>query len=198
MRWLTVFAMMLAVSSFAAADTLSQEAINASAKYLGVREISGRNDHPLINKWAAEVGLNNKAQLRATGCGFSWCLLFVHGCYQEAADKRGNINPLPKIAGVQNLYIYAKANEGRFKLIDQEDIIAGIERVPPGAVMIMLHKGGKGHTGMNVKQETNWVCNTREGNTNKAGSREGDGVYNKVRNVSTIEAFIVPRERIAK
>lgn len=174
----------------AAPPQLPCVAVSSSAHYLGVRERTGHNDHPLIDKWAKEVGLDNKAQIKQTGMGYSWCLLFVRGMYQEASTKLSVKNPLPKIAGVVNLFEYAKANELRFKVIDTDDVIAGVEKAVTGDILIMIHKGGKGHTGIITPKSSNLQVNSREGNTNQAGSREGDGVYNKVRTVSSLSSLI--------
>jgi hypothetical protein len=166
-------------------------AVANSARYLGVRELTGHNDNPLIDRWARMCGLDNRAQFRRTGTGYSWCMIFAHGMYEEYAASIKQKNPLPNIAGVQNMYQYAKANELRFEVIDTDDILAGVKHAPPGSIGIMLHKNGLGHTFLVTKEVSNAVIGTREGNTNKAGSREGDGVYDKRRDTESIHAIIV-------
>jgi hypothetical protein len=111
---------------------------------------------------------------------------------EEAADSLKVKNPLPRYAGVLNLWEYMSANELRFKVIHPEDIMAGIERGKAGDIMIILEGHGLGHTGLVVNQINNMKEHTREGNTNNNGSREGDGVYNKTRKVDShvLKAFV--------
>ena len=171
---------------------LNTAAIIVSSRYEGLREQIGKNDHPLIDKWAKEVGLDNRLQRKQTGTGFSWCLLFVRGVYEEAGKMLRVKNPLPKIAGVHNLWVYAKANELRFRVVQAEEIIAGTTKSVAGDIIIMLYSGGKGHTGLTKRQVSNWELETREGNTNQAGSREGNGVYTKRRAVESLAGVIKP------
>ena len=62
--------------------------------------------------------------------------------------------------------------------------------IRPGAIFIVDHGGGKGHTGL-VTQVLAGEVGTIEGNTNSRGSREGDGVYDKTRTIASINVGFI-------
>ena len=66
--------------------------------------------------------------------------------------------------------------------------------IRPGAIFIVDHGGGKGHTGI-VTKIVDGEIGTIEGNTNQRGSREGDGVYQKVRTIASINVGFVDYDR---
>jgi len=174
------------------AGDLGDRVVANSQKYLRVRERTGHNDNPWIDYWAKSVGLDNKAQFQRTGTGYSWCMIFVHGVYEETAEQCRIKNPMPRAAGVQIVWSIARADELRYKTIDADDLLAGVERGEAGDVLIMLHKNGLGHTEI-VRSQYRAELNTCGGNTNQAGSREGDGVYNKTRQITSIAGLIRPK-----
>ena len=148
--------------------------------YEGVRETS-ENRGPHINQWLAELGINFAAP---------WCMAFVQGCFRQAALEMGIDDPLkPDTAGVLDLW--NRVPKGW--------------RVGPlngraGDIMILDFGGGKGHTGI-VTGYKNGMYITVEGNTNDAGSRDGDCVaekYRKKYNSPRLKGFVrVPAEAIA-
>jgi hypothetical protein len=138
----------------------------------GVREEGGANRGPKVEAYLARVGL---------GAGNSWCQAFVYWCFDEAAKALARVNPLVKTAGVLAHWakspvearVYARAAFDNPRLIR------------PGSIFIIDHGHGKGHTGLVTKVLAGEI-GTIEGNTNSRGSRDGDGVYQKTRLVSTI------------
>ena len=145
----------------------------------GVREKGGPNRGPEVEAYLARTGLSS------TG-GYSWCQAFVYWCFDEAAKLLKVANPVVKTAGVLAHWarspiearIYAKA------AFDDPSLIR------PGAIFIVDHGSGKGHTGM-VTRVLSGEIGTIEGNTNARGSREGDGVYQKTRAVGSINVGFV-------
>lgn len=155
---------------------LARATLKVAATQLNVRE-QGTNAGPEVRAYLASVGL---------GVGHSWCMAFVCWCFKQAADQLGIENTVPVSAGV--LDHWQRGQEvPRALILKPALFMANPALLQPG--MVFYHhntpKGWQGHTGLIERVEGNWV-HTLEGNTNAAGSREGDGVYRKVRHVNYI------------
>ncbi|MBS1940305.1 MAG: CHAP domain-containing protein [Bacteroidetes bacterium] len=138
---------------------------NALAE-VGVREATGRNDGPEVERYLAHVGL---------GKGNAWCAAFVSyhlsGCGVD--NPRSAWSPafaLPK----DQVWTPRKAS-----------------RSPrPGDVFSIYYPalGRVGHVGL-VREWQGLYILTIEGNTSDPGSREGDGVYARRRQLSKCHAI---------
>lgn len=150
-----------------ASSELITEVLKIAAKQVGVQE-NPRNSNrgKKVEAYLASIGL---------GGGYAWCMAFVYWCTKEAAKTLETTNPLFKTGGV--LYQWNQ----RKKL--------QVTRPKVGDIFIMQFKGGAGHTGFVTKVEGKYI-HTIEGNTNNAGSREGDGVYRRVRTISSCKGFL--------
>jgi peptidoglycan hydrolase-like protein with peptidoglycan-binding domain len=138
---------------------------------LGVREATGKNDGPAVETFLRSVGL---------GKGYAWCMAFVYWAYQTAAERLHVQNPLIKTGGVLKQW-----NE-----LEGTGIVK--TKIPrTGDIFIMDFGGGTGHTGIviGISGDATTV-NTIEGNTNEAGSRNGDGVYLRMMPINSIKGFI--------
>lgn len=140
---------------------------------LFVRELTGKNDGVEVEKYLKSVGL---------GKGYAWCMAFVYWGFQTGSKELGVINPVPKTAGV--LDCYAKAKGMHLVTGDPEE----------GDQFIMDFGKGAGHTGV-VTEVKNGRIYTVEGNTSADPSysgedREGNGVFERARQISTIKAFL--------
>lgn len=140
---------------------------------LFVREKTNHNDGAEVEAYLKLLGLPK---------GFPWCMALVYWSFNEAAKQLGVINPVPKTAGV--LDCYSKAKEKYLVIGDPL----------PGDQFIMDFGEGKGHTGM-VKENHKPKVYTVEGNTSAdptyAGEdRDGNGVFERNRNISGIKAFL--------
>lgn len=126
---------------------------------LGVREATGKNDGPEVEKYLRSVGL---------GKGNAWCSAFVHWCMKEAGLPN-KINAWSPTAHNPKNIIY----------------MAGKLREEPkaGDVGTLYYSKLKriGHAYFYHERLNSTVYKSVEGNTNEAGSREGDGVYMKYR-----------------
>lgn len=131
---------------------LAGQAIIEATGQLLVKE-TGRNSGPMIDAYLRSVGLTP---------GAPWCAAFVFWCYEKASKALGVFNPLPRTASVHLLW----------------------ERVEPtwktaapfrGSVAIHLNADGTGHCGIWLASSPTHAA-TIEGNSNAAGSREGDSV----------------------
>jgi len=144
----------------------------------GVRETS-RNRGPEVDQYLTRVGLNPDG-------AYSWCQAFVYWCYDEAARKTQVANPCIKTASVLNHW----AKSPPATRIYADRALDDPTLVRPGAIFIVDHGAGKGHTGI-VTRVFDGQIGTIEGNTNEAGSREGDGVYQKVRTIASINVGFI-------
>lgn len=132
----------------------------AAQGLVGMTE-QGENDGPTIRAMLAQVGINEPA---------SWCMAAVQFLYRGAAEKHGIEDPVkPDTAHCLTLW-QATPKEKRFPAKDAQ----------PGDIFIMSFGGGRGHTGIVKANDRNRSrLETYEGNTNNAGSREGDGFFLK-------------------
>jgi hypothetical protein len=154
---------------------LAAEVLKVAGREVGVRESGGPNRGPRVDEYLRNVGLD------PTRGAYSWCASFVFFCFTRAASDLSVANPCFKTAGVLNLWHHAP--DWARVLNDQGVGARGLVR--PGAVFIVDHGGGKGHTGLIERVDHDSLL-TIEGNTNAGGSREGDGVYRRVRPLSAI------------
>jgi hypothetical protein len=141
---------------------LANEVILQAGDELAVREATGHNDGPAVEMFLASVGL---------GKGYSWCMAFVYWCVKQTALKLALKNPLKETGGV----------------LDQWESGHGVHISEPeqGAIFIMDFGGGEGHTGIITGVFTDQgIIHTIEGNTNDDGSREGIGVFRRVREIA--------------
>jgi hypothetical protein len=124
--------------------------VSVAQSHVGLKETS-RNSGPVIDGWLAGVG-----QLP----GASWCAAAVHGCAGEAASALGIANPCPKTASVLKLWERLQRC-----------------RVPmpfPGCLYFVSHGKGQGHVGIIETVAPSGLVEELSGNTNAAGSREGN------------------------
>jgi hypothetical protein len=143
-----------------------------------VREVGGMNRGPDVEKYQKTVGLSP---------GSPWCAAFVAYCVKEAKGltvaplwcsgsaitqwHRGTRRMLPEgFTTPEKVDFQTKVRPGMVWV-----------RAKDGAGAVSARKGTwvQGHTGI-VTSVDDEGFHTVEGNTNGAGSREGDGVYSKL------------------
>lgn len=139
--------------------TLSQKVQKVYTSQIGVRELTGHNDGIMVEKYLCSVGLEK---------GYPWCAAFVKWCYLQAGVKT-EINGMALSVNDPEKWVYHK---GKF-----------IQEPRPGDAFTLYFNslGRIGHTGFYDGRQNASIYKTVEGNTNNAGSREGDGVYRKYR-----------------
>lgn len=164
--------------------------IKIAQSLLYIREITGHNDHPAIDKMLAYLGLPPK---------LAWCLAFALWCWHGAVEPL----PFPKIARCATFLERVHANEWKYDIYTAEDVAWNIKTPSPGTIIIYSsakvagQKNWNGHAVLveSVRDRRSW--NTIEGNTNGVGSRDGNGVYRKIRTAKqgalTLEAFVIPK-----
>ena len=144
----------------------SQKLIAEAEKHLQVREATGNNDGVWVEKFLASTGL---------GKGYAWCAAYQTYIHRETGLKS------PKSARVVDWFktpVWERKNNSYQP------------EAEPGMVGALYYPQLKryGHILLIVGQDKNNYY-TIEGNTNGAGSREGDGVYKKIRSKSSISAL---------
>ena len=137
---------------------------------LGIREKSGKNDGRRVVEYLHAVKLNK---------GDPWCAAFV--CW--VFDRAGVANPHTGWAPA--LFPKAKVIWQRQLMVQTGGELRKVIKpaIPqPGDVFGLWfpEKERIAHAGFVDRWEERWVI-TVEGNTNEAGSREGDGVWRKRR-----------------
>jgi hypothetical protein len=159
--------------------------IEVAGAEVGVREKGGPNRGPRVDQYIREVGLD------PTKGAFSWCAAFVYFCFQQTANALGVINPCVKTAGVAFHWVTAPA----WAKVPAKELLTSPESIKPGCIYLVDHGGGKGHTGLIERATSATTVATIEGNTDDGGSREGDGVYRKERQIANINLGIIDYSR---
>jgi hypothetical protein len=126
---------------------------------LSVREATGHNDGKEVEKYLHSVGLDK---------GYPWCAAFVRWCYDSTGIKT-TINGAAASAHNPKNLVYFKNKQ--------------LQEPQPGDAFTLWYTSLNriGHTGFFHQKINESVYQTCEANTNEAGSREGDGVYQKYR-----------------
>lgn len=138
----------------ASPNLLIESAVGFAVSQLGVHEQGGNNAGPEVDLYLASVGLEP---------GASWCAAFVFYCFRQASQQLGAPNPCPKTGGALKLWKFADSH---------------FHAVTParGRVFVMDHGQGLGHVGFVEAVRDDGSIDSVEGNTNAAGSRNGDRV----------------------
>ena len=147
--------------------------LNLAKALMFMREVNGSNRSELIDEMIRRTSLDPTQRL-------PWCAAFVAWVGYAALGKQW---PLKRVAGCMSLY-----NDARGKGL--------VGTVPvPGAIFLLWGTGHDGitrfkHTGFVVEKGESAVWTTREGNTNLAGSAEGDRAFERKREFKTEDRFI--------
>jgi hypothetical protein len=142
--------------------------VELAKKQLYVREKTGKNDGVEVEKYLKSVNLKK---------GDAWCAAFLSWMHLEL-----NI-PNPESGYSPNWFranvVYRRGEKRMTPFISRPGQVIGL---------YIESKGRIGHVGM-IESENRLHYNTIEGNTNGAGSDEGDGVYRKIRKKETISVI---------
>ena len=146
---------------------------------IGTEEVNGSNCGPRVNEYKAATWLPADKP-------WPWCAAFVCWCVREAM-KAASIHQTatfkrPRTAGAWDFENWSLAQDSTTwtKKPHRGDI-------QPGDIVVFKFS----HIGIAISApDKNGNVQTVEGNTDKAGSREGGGVYRKTRNVSQIRSRI--------
>lgn len=157
--------------------TLSELTIKIALQYDGVREQGGNNCGPEVEMFQKSIGLEK---------GDPWCAAFVCYCIKEAAKQLG-VKPKFEYGG--SVYKLWTRNESlqspdpelnSIFLIDHGLSKKGTRIGHTGFCIAPIVSNANGHPG----EQFVGSIETMEGNTNAAGSRDGDGCYHKSREMA--------------
>lgn len=153
--------------------TLRVRAVGIALTKKGIKELTGNNDGVEIEAILRKVGLNK---------GHPYCQAGIYDSFDIAAHELSVINPVPRTAGV--LDCYNKANKAGFLVTEPE----------LGDQFFMDFGGGKGHAGLIIKRLPNNKLHTIEFNTSEdptipSEDRDGGGVFERIRNMSSIKGY---------
>lgn len=183
MTWAALFSEDLAVVKPESGSLLAK-VIQIARSQVGVMESPiGTNRGPQVDQYVQSTGLDPEG-------GYAWCVCFLYWCFVQAAEAANKPNPMPKTAGVLDLWRRA-GNKGLLR-VGRSAAVASPELVRPGMIFIIDSGGGYGHAGL-VSSVQGVTMTTIEGNTtDKSGSREGVGVFErKVRTISSINTGFI-------
>lgn len=139
--------------------------VNTAYKYVGIREKTGNNDGKEVEAILARVGLKK---------GNPWCAALQYSIHSDNALKVPKSGYSPDWFKTNVVYDKKKMSVTKFKAKNGQ--VFGL---------YIPSKGRIGHVGMIVGEYGNFYV-TVEGNTNDAGSDEGEGCYKKLRMKSSI------------
>jgi hypothetical protein len=141
-----------------------QELIDTARYFLFVRELTGNNDGKWVEKWQKEAGIKK---------GDPWCAAFVVSMHNYIGI------PIPQSGWSPSLFaanVAWTASDWRKGFMPKPGQVFGI---------YFESKGRVAHVGI-IEFTDGKNVTTIEGNTNGSGSREGDGVYCKIRPLESI------------
>ncbi len=153
-----------------AQDTVRHDLLKNLSEQLDVREITS-NSSPEIDKYLKSVGFNYPVP---------WCAAFVSWNLSNVNVENPNSAWSPNFAKSKDVIWTSKTG------YKQKGYTAKC-----GDVVTFFYTSLKrvGHVGFFIKQDKSGYFITIEGNTNKSGSRTGDGVYLKKRDPRKVFAI---------
>jgi hypothetical protein len=148
--------------------------LNVARRELGDKEILGSNRGLEVVKYQKSTWL--------TPGSWPWCAAFVDWVFQQAQAKIPQLQGItrPKTAGAFDLENWGKKAGRGVRVINSPSTIK------QGDIIVFSFS----HCGFALEDSKGSRVRTVEGNTNKAGSREGTGVYEKNRKLSRIRSVI--------
>ena len=127
---------------------------------IGVRELTGNNDGSAVEKYLRSTGL---------GKGYAWCAAFVNWTLKQCGTKTCRSAAWSPSWFPKEKVIYTR---GSIEIRPEKGDVFGL---------YFASKRRIAHVGFIDSWTDGSSFVTVEGNTNQAGSREGDGVYRKFR-----------------
>lgn len=161
------------------AQITKQDVINKlleiSQTQVGVRESGGYNKGPMVEQYQKVIGIAEQE---------SWCMSYQQWLSYKACNYFGIKNVLYPSEGCVEV---ADHTPSKYKIM-----IGMAKFIYAGTLSIWRHAGGwTGHCGQNTSRvDANGEYHTNEGNTDGSGGREGDGVYNRIRNIDQHDPYL--------
>jgi hypothetical protein len=178
------------------AKQLQEKIISTALKHVGMKEIKGNQGW----HWDKFPEFAKKFEEAMKSHGFSygqaWCAYFSEHIFATIYDEEGLAREIDK-------YFSGSARRTLSKFSEAEGWMTGTVPMEGAVVIWKRMKNGKatwqGHAGIVIEVHDGYMV-TVEGNTNAAGSREGDMVAKKTRkynftstNGLALEGFVYPK-----
>lgn len=165
---LLVCCLLAPVWSYSQRTVAVERVLKSAERWKDVRELTGKNDHPMITKSMKLCGLRGDK-------GYPWCASSQADIFYHA----GISAPLSAaVTGWFKSNVVWKKEWGEMVYHD-----AGMV-----GALYYAKLGRYGHIVLIVGEDkNNFYC--MEGNTNNGGSREGDGFYRTIRSKKSIAAL---------
>jgi len=140
-------------------DLTRAKVVKSYTAQIGVRELTGNNDGKAVETYLRYVGLPK---------GNPWCAAFVCWNLNQAGVANPRSGYCPDLFKPKQL-VWLRSRK-----------VNGVPHQTDVFGLYFPEKGRIAHVGY-IDRWTDIKVYTVEGNTNQAGSREGDGVYRKIR-----------------
>lgn len=161
--------------------TLAEKLVQIASEEIGTKEVGNTNCGPKVNKYKGATTLPPDQP-------WPWCAAFVCWVVRESMRVIGKSETAtfkrPRTASAFNFINWS---------LDQDNTTSTVTRclskasIKSGDIVVFKFS----HIGIASSAcDPDGNFSTIEGNTDKAGSREGGGVYAKTRNVSSVKARI--------
>jgi len=153
--------------------------VKLATKEVGVEEVDGSNCGPRVNEYKSATNLPPKES-------WPWCAAFVCWVVREAMALMG-VEETPTFARPKTAGAWDFENWSRAQDDSTQTRKPAANDIQPGDIVIFTFS----HIGIATSgPDDNGNVHTVEGNTDTAGSREGGGVFQKIRHVSKIRSRI--------
>lgn len=140
-------------------------------QYIGVQEIGGENKGPEVEEFQKAV--DGKAQ------GEPYCMAFCQFLVK-------------KVEAEFHIKSDVFRSESVWQTWQKTPVALRVQVPEPGDIQCWNIPGSeKGHAGIFRAKKLGGLCEVIEANTNDGGSREGDGVYSKIRTLTGSQTFMV-------
>lgn len=162
-------------------NTIAEDIARAAESKVGVHESGGNNKGAALQPFfdADDYDPNGS---KPGDDGYAWCAAFVCWCCKVALAGRSITFKRPTTPGAWDLERWCKEQDRSVMLKKPHE-----RDIRRGDIVVF----NISHVGIAVgPPDANGNVPTVEGNTNKAGSREGDGVFAKRRHLSEIRSRI--------
>ena len=151
--------------------------VEIASKQVGVRE------DPMDSNMGKQVEEYQSADW-LDGSGYPWCASFICWVVKNAREmvKSDSYDwRRPQTAGAWDFERWAKSQKGK-----GVELIKPPKDFQPGDIVVFTFS----HIGICTGWKDDGTIPTIEGNTDTRGSREGGGVYEKVRSISKVRSVI--------
>jgi len=161
--------------------TIAEAVAQAAESKIGVRESGGPNKGASLAPFFAADWYDPNGAAPGDD-GYAWCAAFVCWCVQVAVAGRSITFERPRTPSAWGMEAWSLAQDNSTWTLKP----AGRD-IQRGDIVVFNFS----HVGIAVGPvDSNGFVPTVEGNTNAAGSREGDGVYRKLRSIQSIRSRI--------